>query len=61
MNILPITQFCYFRKLYHLHHLKKHQWLESEDLIRLQEKRLKDLINHAYQNVPLNDEDDRAF
>ncbi len=52
MNIFPTPNPRYFRQLYYLSQFKKHQWLKEEYLIRIQEKRLRALIKHAYHNVP---------
>ncbi len=32
--------------------LEKTQWMKSQDLVRLQQKRLRALLDHAYENVP---------
>jgi phenylacetate-CoA ligase len=40
-----VLQYCY--------ELSRNQWLGPAELRRLQEKRLKEIINHAYNNVPL--------
>jgi phenylacetate-CoA ligase len=52
MKIFPKLEPRYFRQLYYLAQLKRHQWLKEKDLIKIQEKRLKALINHAYHDVP---------
>jgi len=53
MNFLPMLKHNYFKQLYNLAKLKKQQWLKEEELIKIQEKKLIALINHAYHNVPL--------
>jgi phenylacetate-CoA ligase len=52
MNIIPKPNLRYFRQLYYFSQLKKHQWLKEEDLKKIQEKKLRALIKHAYENVP---------
>jgi phenylacetate-CoA ligase len=52
VKIFPKPKLRYFRQLYYLAQLKKHQWLKERDLIRVQEKKLRALIKHAYENVP---------
>jgi phenylacetate-CoA ligase len=56
MHIFPKPNLQNFRKLFYFIQLKRHQWLKESDLIRIQEKRLKGLINHAYHNVPFYNE-----
>ena len=52
MNIFSRIKPNYFRQLYYFVQLKRHQWLNKKDLIKIQEKKLRVLINHAYQDVP---------
>jgi phenylacetate-CoA ligase len=52
MNIFAKSGLRYFRQLYYFSHLKKHQWLKEQDLIKVQDKKLRALIKHAYQKVP---------
>ena len=52
MNLLPMLKHNYVNQLYYLAKLKKQQWLTEEKLIKIQEKKLIALINHAYHNVP---------
>ena len=52
MNIFSKLKLRYFRQLYYFAQLKKHQWLKERDLIKIQEKKLRALIKHAYENVP---------
>jgi phenylacetate-CoA ligase len=42
----------YYRQLYYITQLKRHQWFRENVLLGIQEKRLRALTNHAYQNVP---------
>ena len=51
MQIFPKNKLKYFRQLYYLAEMKRHQWRKENDIIRFQEKRLRALINHAYHNV----------
>lgn len=39
------------KALMDLHNLRKSQWLKGESLKRLQEKKLRAIVNHAYYNV----------
>lgn len=41
------------RVLCYCYELSRNQWLGSVELKQLQEKRLRDITNHAYNNVPL--------
>jgi phenylacetate-CoA ligase len=41
------------RVLWYCYELSRNQWLGSVELKQLQEKRLRDITNHAYNNVPL--------
>ncbi|MGA2665675.1 MAG: hypothetical protein ABSF83_12105 [Nitrososphaerales archaeon] len=41
------------RVLRYCYELSRNQWLASDELKRLQEKRLRDIVDHAYNNVPL--------
>jgi len=41
------------RVLWYCNELSRNQWLGSVELKQLQEKRLRDITNHAYNNVPL--------
>ena len=41
-----------FNTLYILHKLRKNQWLKPYDLKKLQQKKLRSIIIHAYNNVP---------
>jgi len=41
------------RVLWYCYELSRNQWLPPSELARLQEKRLRAIINHAYNNVPL--------
>jgi hypothetical protein len=52
MNLLPMPKQNYINQLYHLAKLKRQQWLKEDDHIKIQEKKLIVLINHAYHNVP---------
>jgi phenylacetate-CoA ligase len=52
MNSFLIPKQRYDCQLYHIFEHKKHQWLKERDLVKIQEKKLKPLINHAYVNVP---------
>jgi phenylacetate-CoA ligase len=52
VKIFPKSKLRYFRQLYYFAQLKKHQLLKERDQIRVQEKKLRALINHAYENVP---------
>ena len=38
----------------YLKSLKKQQWLGREDIVSLQEKKLRHLIEHSYNNISLN-------
>lgn len=49
--MFTLSGLQYFRQLYYLSQLKRHQWLEEEELKKVQEKKLSALIKHAYQNV----------
>lgn len=40
------------RKAYYLHHLMRSQWKSYEELRELQDKKLRAIIKHAYENVP---------
>ena len=40
------------RQIYNIFEHKKHQWFKESDLVKIQEKKLKPLIKHAYDNVP---------
>ena len=51
MSILQKLRLQYFRRLFYLTELKRHQWHKKEVIIRLQEKRLRALIDHAYHKV----------
>ena len=42
----------YIRALYYIAQLRRHQWLKEEELAKIQEKRLRAIIKHAYHNVP---------
>ena len=42
----------YYRQLYYITQLKRYQRFRENVLKGIQEKRLRALINHAYQNVP---------
>ena len=52
MHIFPKPKLRYFRILYYFSQFKRHQWLKEKYQLRIQEKRLRSLINHAYHNVP---------
>jgi phenylacetate-CoA ligase len=39
--------------IWYCHQLSRSQWLKPADMDRLQRKRLKALLKHAYENVPL--------
>ena len=41
------------RVLWHCYELSRNQWLGPSQLKKLQEKRLRAIVKHAYQNVPL--------
>jgi len=41
------------RVLWHCYELSRNQWLKPDELRKLQEKRLKAIIRHAYEKVPL--------
>ena len=41
------------RVLWYCYELSRNQWLGSVELKQLQEKRLREITNHAYNNVPL--------
>jgi len=41
----------YLHILYYLHQLQKNQWLTLPELEKLQHKKLKAIVRHAYQNV----------
>lgn len=41
------------RVLWYCYELSRNQWLGSDELKKLQEKRLRDITNYAYNNVPL--------
>ncbi len=40
------------RTLYHLHELRKNQWLEQKELEKIREKKLRATIKFAYEEVP---------
>ena len=42
----PFRQLCYFARL------RRQRWSKERDLLEIQEKRLRALTNHAYNNVP---------
>ena len=52
MNIFQKQNFRYFRQLYYFAQLSRHQWFKERNLIKIQEKKLRALIKHAYQKVP---------
>lgn len=52
MSMFPISGWHYIRQLFYLSQLKKHQWLKEQDLIEIQEKKLRALVKHANQYVP---------
>jgi len=41
-----------FYSLFDLYNLKRNQWLSTKELEEIQNRKLKRLINHAYENVP---------
>jgi len=41
-----------FYSLFDLYNLKRNQWLSTKELKEIQNRKLKRLINHAYENVP---------
>jgi len=41
------------RVLWYCYELSRNQWLGPDELKRLQERRLRDIVDHAYNNVPL--------
>jgi phenylacetate-CoA ligase len=41
------------RVVWYCYELSRNQWLGSVELKQLQEKRLRDITNHAYNNIPL--------
>lgn len=40
-----------FRKLWYLYKLRRNAWLRTEQLLKIQEKKLRMLLKHAYENV----------
>jgi len=42
----------HLRKVWHLYHLMKSQWQPYEELRELQNRKLRVIIRHAYENVP---------
>lgn len=42
----------YIRALYYIAQLKRHQWLKEEELVTIQERKLRAMVKHAYHNVP---------
>ncbi len=46
------TLLNYIRALYYIAQLRRHQWLKEEELAKIQEKKLRAIIKHAYHNVP---------
>lgn len=52
--ILPFAHFIMGKKSsVYLKELEKSQWLSADEIRRIQWKRLKAMLHHAYQNVPL--------
>jgi len=47
-----IYQFRRLRKIGYIAQLKRHQWLNESELKKIQENRLKQIINHAYTDIP---------
>jgi len=43
----------FLRALWYCYELSRNQWLKPAELKKLQEKRLKAILRHAYENVPL--------
>jgi phenylacetate-CoA ligase len=52
MNFFSPINLSYLYALYNIVQLKKHQWLKEDELRRIQENRLRKIIDHAYENVP---------
>jgi len=40
-----------FRKLWYLDKLRRNVWLKAEQLLKIQERKLRMIVNHAYENV----------
>ncbi len=51
-RILTSSLVHHIRILYYITRLKRNQWLKEEELMNIQEKRLRMIIDHAYHNVP---------
>jgi len=52
MRHLLSRQFNRIRKIGYINELKKHQWLNEGELKKIQERKLRKTIKHAYSNVP---------
>ena len=50
-RVLKSSSVHHIRILYYITRLKRNQWLKEEELMNIQEKRLRMIINHAYHNV----------
>ena len=47
--------------LYHLLQARRNQWLQTSDLEKLQTKKLRAIVRHAYENVPFYNNKEREF
>jgi phenylacetate-CoA ligase len=52
MNIFPPINPSYFYAIHNIAQLKKHQWLKEDELRKIQEYKLRKIIDHTYKNVP---------
>jgi phenylacetate-CoA ligase len=52
MKDFVLNQFTRATKFLYLFQLKRHQWLNADEVKKLQEKKLKKMIVHAYMNIP---------
>jgi phenylacetate-CoA ligase len=51
-KLLKSSSVHYIRILYYITRLRRNQWVKEEELMNIQENRLRMIIDHAYHNVP---------